>query len=266
MSKTRVMGILNVTPDSCYDQGRYFEHDLAIARGLDIAREGADLIDIGGESTRPGASPVCVEKELERVIPVIEALRGQQCLLPLSIDTFKWQVAEAAVKLGVSMINDITGFADSSMCAVAVEHDVEVCLMHMQGMPQTMQTNPQYPEGVVEHLLRWFSERIEKLLALGIAQERIYLDPGIGFGKTIAHNLEIIQNLPRLKKLGFHLLLGLSRKSFMGKITGQGYAELLPATIAMNTVACLAEVDVIRVHDVGEHRAVVDLMNAYLNQ
>jgi dihydropteroate synthase len=206
------------------------------------------------------------EEELRRVIPLIRQLCAK-VEVPLSIDTMKWRIAAAAVEAGATFINDVTGFSDPRMCEVAASASVDVCVMHMQGSPKTMQQAPHYSEGITQYLLRWFEDRIATLLHYGIAPARIYLDPGIGFGKTVAHNLEIIQNLPQLKSLGFPLLLGLSRKSFMGKVTSRlkSYDELLPETLAMNTLACVAQVEILRVHDVVEHRAVIDLMDAYLS-
>ena len=247
------MGILNVTPDSCYDGGRYLDYDDAIGHGLKLFEDGADLLDIGGESTRPGADPVSEEEELRRVIPVIEELR-LQLPIPISIDTVKAGVAEKAVAAGASIINDVTGFSDPAMRQVAANSGVHLCVVHSQGSPKTMQNNPQYPEGVVPHILNWFEERIELLIYEGVREDRIILDPGIGFGKTVAHNLEILQNLPEFKSLGFPILIGISRKDFMRKITGKDREELLPTTIAINTLMMMEEVEILRVHDVAEHR------------
>lgn len=262
MKKTQLMGILNVTPNSCYDQGRYFDQQKAIDRGIEIFQQGADIIDIGGESTMPGASPVDVETELSRVMPVIHELR-KSVTIPLSIDTRHWQVAEAAVSAGVEMINDITGFTDPNMVRVARNSSAMVCAMHMQGTPQTMQLDPRYPRGVVIEIVEWFERQANILLDAGLPQEKIFLDPGIGFGKSIDHNLEILHNLARFKMLGFPLLLGLSRKSFMGRINNKSYGELLPETLAANTIACLAKVDMLRVHDIAENRSIIDLLSAY---
>lgn len=257
------MGILNTTPDSCFDQGRWFEHSAAIARGIEIWKEGADWIDIGGESTRPGAPPVSEEEERRRILPVIKALK-EEVPIPLSIDTMKAKVAEAAIEAGASLINDVSGFRDEAMRRVAAASRLPICVMHMHETPATMQQNPHYPGGVVTFLLEWFSQRIELLLACGIDEENIILDPGIGFGKSIAHNVEIVQNLHRLKALGFPVLIGLSRKSFLGKIIDKGYLDLLPASLAANTLALLNRVDMIRVHDVNEHRDAIDLLHYYL--
>lgn len=255
------MGILNVTPDSSFDQGRWFDPFLAIQRGIQIYQEGADFLDIGGESTRPGASPVLEEEELRRVIPVLKELK-QQIPIPISIDTTKPRVAEAALQAGASMINDVSGFGNPAMRALAVESAAPICVMHMQGSPQTMQNNPTYPEGIIPHLLNWFNQQIEELQQAGVSKEQIILDPGIGFGKTVADNIEIVHNLRQIKALGFPVLIGLSRKSFLGKLIGKtSYKELLSATLAVNTLAIAqAQVDIIRVHDVGEHRDILELL------
>lgn len=254
---TQLMGILNVTPDSFYDGGRYIEN--AIERALEIEWEGADIIDIGGESSRPGASPVSEDEELQRVIPIIEHLKGK-ISIPISIDTRKARVASAAVEAGATLINDITGFSDPAMCEAAASTGANICVMHMQGTPQIMQKNPHYSKGVVPHVLNWFEKRLESLFKTGIHEKNIILDPGIGFGKTVSHNLEIIHNLQKFKTLGFPILLGVSRKSFMSKIVNKPAKELLPTTITMNTIAILSKVDIIRVHDVKEHRDVIDVL------
>jgi dihydropteroate synthase len=259
MFNTKIMAILNVTPDSFYDKSRYENFQAAIERGLLLQSEGADIIDVGGESSRPGAIPVSEQEELERVLPVIQELKSKTAL-PLSIDTTKPRVAAAAVKAGASLINDISGFCDPEMIALAAESNCDICLMHMQGMPKTMQLNPHYEEGIVPHLLRWFEEKIHRLIREGIKEEKIILDPGIGFGKTVADNLQIIHNLPQFKQSGFRVLLGISRKSFLGKILNKTPGELLASTIAVNTVAMMSQVDIIRVHDVKEHRDVIEVL------
>ncbi len=257
--KLRLMAILNVTPDSCYAPSCYLNTKEAIQRGIELYQQGADLIDIGGESSKPGALAVTVEEELKRVIPVIKGLI-QEIPLPLSIDTMKPQVAAAALEAGASFINDITGFQDPAMQLLAASTGVEICVMHMQGTPLTMQIKPSYPQGVVAYLVEWFKKRVEILSAQGINQNQIILDPGIGFGKTVADNLLILQNLPLFKSLGFPLLLGASRKSFMSSILHKPRAELLSATLAIHTAAVLSGVAMIRVHDVVEHRDMINLM------
>ncbi len=256
---TQLMGILNMTPDSSFDQGRWFDPALAIQRGLQIVQEGADLLDIGGESTRPGAVPVSEQEELKRVVPLIQALR-KEISIPISIDTMKATVAAASLEAGASLVNDVSGFRDPDMRKVAADAQVPICVMHMHETPITMQVNPSYSNGVVPFLIDWFKQKVDQLLDAGIKEKNIILDPGIGFGKTVADNVEIVQNLQKIKALGFPVLIGLSRKSFLGKIIHKSYPELLPASLAVNTLAILAQVDIIRVHDVAEHRDVIDLM------
>jgi dihydropteroate synthase len=249
--KTKIMGILNITHgDSFFDSCSHLSE--ALEKGQQMIQEGADYIDVGGESSRPGAFSISEDIELERVIPLIESLHSQNSI-SLSIDTVKPRVARAAVRAGATMINDITGFADPEMRGIGAESGVLLCVMHMQGNPQTMQLNPYYPQGIITYLLQWFEERITLLIESGIKESQIILDPGIGFGKTVADNLEIIHNLSHFRALGFPLLLGVSRKSFIGKIVNQPARELLPATIAINTLAILENVDIIRVHDIRAH-------------
>lgn len=254
------MGIVNITPDSFYYHTPTCEE--AVAAALRLQQEGADIIDIGGESSRPGADPVTHETELARVLPVIKNLKGK-LTIPISIDTCKPSIARLAVQAGASFINDITGFTQNEMVEVALEYNTDICVMHMLAPPKTMQINPNYPNGITQFLLEWFEKRIYTLVKKGINPKKIILDPGIGFGKTIADNLEIIHNLPRFKRLGFRVLLGVSRKSFLSKILNMPSSELLAPTIAMNVMAMAAHVDIIRVHDVKEHRAVIDLMQTY---
>lgn len=257
--KTKIMGILNVTPDSCVDIGKWFDPAAAVERGMQIEKEGADLLDIGGESTRPGASSVSCIEEIRRVIPVLTELK-QYISIPISIDTMKAEVAESAIAAGASMINDVSGFRDPAMRRVAAESRLPICAMHMHENPRTMQDNPSYPDGIIPFLIDWFKRRVDLLIASGVHEKNIILDPGIGFGKSVAHNIEIVQNVQRIKSLGFPVLLGLSRKSFLGKIINKTYPDLLPATLAVNTLAILAAVDFIRVHDISEHRDVIDVM------
>lgn len=258
---TKLMGIVNATPDSFFDGGRYLSPETAIAHGLQLYRDGADLLDIGGESSRPGAAAVSAADELARVVPVICALRQQQPL-PISIDTTKAAVAAAAIEAGATFINDISGFNDPAMREVAASSQTEVCVMHMQGTPQTMQLNPEYPDGVIPELMRWFEARIELLIQSGVKEKQIVLDPGIGFGKTVAHNLEILQNLAHIKALGFPLLLGVSRKSFMARLLQKKAEQLLPATLATSAFLVMNGVDILRIHDVSEHRDLIKLLSA----
>lgn len=263
MIRTKLMGIVNVTPDSFFDGGQFFDPECAIAHGLQLVQDGADLLDIGGESSRPGAMPVSEADELARTIPVIRALR-HQLSLPLSIDTTKPKVAAAAINAGATLINDITGFRDPAMRDIAASTKADLCLMHMQGSPRTMQQHPEYPEGIIHHLLKWLDQHIELLIHAGVQEKKIILDPGIGFGKTVADNLEILQNLPQLKTLGFPLLFGISRKSFMGKLLHKKPDALLPATLVTSTFLAMNEVDILRVHDVREHRDLIVLLSAMM--
>jgi dihydropteroate synthase len=263
MKKTTLMGILNTTPDSFFDNGHYFDHSKAILRALEMEKEGADIIDIGGESTRPGATPVSEQEELNRTIAVIAGIRTRSNI-SISIDTMKPEVAAQAIKAGATLINDVGGFQNSEMVKIASVANCDICVMHMQGNPQNMQNNPEYSSGIIDTLLLFFEERMQFLLDAGIKKEKIIMDPGLGFGKSIADNLEIIHNLPKLKRLNIPLLLGISRKSFMGKIVNQPPSSLLPATLALNTVAMMSNVDIIRVHDVKEHRMIIDIMHKYL--
>lgn len=253
------MGILNITPDSFYSRSRYIDLDAAIKRGIEMYRQGADIIDIGGESTRPGSEPVSEKEEMDRVIPIISAL-VKEIPLPLSIDTMKPNVAQAAVECGASIINDVTGFSHPEMRQLAAKSKLPICVMHMHGSPKSMQENPFYPEGIVTHLIDFFHRRIELLLASGISQDQIILDPGIGFGKTVADNLEIIQNLRRLKDIGYPLLMGISRKSFLSKLLNKPAGDLLSATLAVSAIHIFSGIDYIRVHDVQEHRDAINVL------
>ncbi|MBA3815360.1 MAG: dihydropteroate synthase [Parachlamydiaceae bacterium] len=260
MSKTKIMGIINVTPDSFYNKSRYITLNEAVDIALKMKEDGADILDIGGESSRPGAAIVSEDEELKRVIPVIEAI-SQVVDLPISIDTTKPNVARAAIKAGATLLNDITGFDNQEMIDLAREFNLDICVMHMQGKPQTMQKNPLYAEGITAHLLHWFKIKSDYLIGCGINPKKIILDPGIGFGKTVADNLEIVHNLRQLKQLGFAVLLGVSRKSFLSTILNKPTTELLPATLAINTIAIASQVDIIRVHDVKEHRDIVNVLS-----
>lgn len=261
MNKTKLMAILNTTPDSFYAPSRTFFPEVAIERGIRLWEEGADILDIGGESTRPGADPVSTEEELKRVIPVINGL-AKRVPIPISIDTYKPIVAKAAIDAGATFINDVTGLIDPQMVTIAAATKSDVCIMHMLGNPQTMQNSPYYEKGIMTFLTEWFRKRMTFLLNNGIEQNKIILDPGIGFGKTVQDNLEIIKHLTELKKLGPRILLGISRKSFMSKIIGKDRPELLATTLGINTLAIMAGLDIIRVHDVAEHRDLIDVLEA----
>jgi dihydropteroate synthase len=264
MKKTKLMGILNVSPDSFSDVGHFATIDDIVSRGMAIASEGADIIDIGGESTRPGTCPVTEEEEIERVIPVIKALR-QQLVIPISVDTMKPAVALRAIELGATLINDVSGLRNPLMREIVASHDLQICVMHMQGDPQTMQRNPYYPKGVVEELLDWFDKKVKELMGSGIKEKNIILDPGIGFGKTTEHNIQILQNLHKFKTMGFPLLIGTSRKAFLGNITDRAVNERLAATLGVNSFAILKGADFLRIHDIKEHADLIKVLTRLEN-
>jgi dihydropteroate synthase len=250
---TRIMGIVNVTPDSFSDGGLYLDPDRAIEHGRALAAEGADLLDVGGESTRPGAGAVSAEEELGRVAPVVGALAAADGAA-ISIDTSKAAVAEAALGAGATMVNDVTALrADPELAAVCAASGCDLVLMHMLGTPRTMQDDPRYDDVVVD-VKAFLAERIETAVEAGIAEERISVDPGIGFGKTVAHNLELLRRLGELRVLGRPVVVGTSRKSFLGRLTGRGVDERLGATTAANVLALANGADVLRVHDVAAAR------------
>jgi dihydropteroate synthase len=243
------MGIINVTPDSFSDGGQFLEADAAVAHGLQLAADGADMLDIGGESTRPYAEPVPVAEELQRVLPVIEQL-VRQISIPISIDTSKALVARATIDAGAEIVNDVTGLAgDPAMVPLVVETGVGVCAMHMQGTPQTMQDKPTYFD-VVTEVREYLRERRHNLVAAGVALERICLDPGIGFGKTHAHNIELMANCFRFHELGCPLLVGHSRKGFLGKLIGDSETDRTSATVGGALALAAQGVQIVRVHNV----------------
>jgi len=260
IAMAKIMGVINVSPESRLIPCDTL--DVAVARGIKLASEGADILDIGGESTRPYTPPVNATVELERVIPVIRALK-KATSVPLSIDTKKAEVAEAALAEGVAYINDVSGFTDPRMRQLAARSGAKLFIVHMQGTPETMQDNPCYPEGVVPQLKSFFDRQINLLLAEGATADQIILDPGIGFGKTVAHNLQIMKNLADFKKSGFPVLVGVARKSFIARILQKNGEELLPASLALTAAALLNGVDFLRVHDVAETVDVVNIMKAY---
>lgn len=244
------MGVVNVTPDSFSDGGLYLEPERAIAHGGELAEAGAAIVDVGGESTRPGAEPVGAEEELGRVVPVVEGLAaaGHE----ISIDTSKRVVAEAALDAGATIVNDVTAFrGDPEMAALCAERGPTVVLMHMAGYPATMQENPRYDD-VVDEVRAFLAARLDAALAAGVAEEQVWLDPGIGFGKTAAHNHELLRRLGELRELGRPLVLGTSRKSFLGRAEGAGAEDRLGGTVATSVLAAAEGVDVLRVHDVAE--------------
>ena len=256
-----VMGILNVTPDSFSDGGQFFERDKAIAHGLKMAADGAAIIDVGAESTRPGAKTVSTDEQIRRAIPVIEGLR-KKINVPISIDTYNFEVAEASLDAGASMINDITALGDERMAELAAEREVPVVLMHIQGTPKTMQIEPKY-KSVVDEVLKFLIERAKRAEKFGIKQERIFIDPGIGFGKTVEHNLELLRNIDKFVDSGYRVLIGTSRKAFIGKLTGrENPQERIFGTAATVALCAAAEVSIVRVHDVAEMVDVIKVANS----
>lgn len=247
----RVMGVVNVTPDSFSDGGRYLDPATAIAHGLELEAEGAAILDIGGESTRPGAEPVGAEVELGRVLPVIEGLIAAGARAQISIDTSKAPVAAEALRAGATLVNDVTALrGDRAMASVVAGAGAECCLMHMLGEPRTMQRDPRY-EDVVGEVKAFLEERIAVAVAAGIREERITLDPGIGFGKTVSHNLSLLRRLHELVAIGRPIMIGTSRKSFLGRLTGRAADERVAGTIATNVLAYERGARVFRVHDVA---------------
>ncbi len=260
-SRPLVMGIVNVTPDSFSDGGRHFAPDSAIRHALELVEQGADLLDIGGESTRPGATPISAAEELGRVLPVVQQL-SRQVRVPLSIDTSKAEVAAACLAAGAHIINDVTAMADPAMSDVVRDAKAAAILMHMQGTPQTMQQNPTYTD-VIGEIRQFLQTRLHALDELGIASSRLAVDPGIGFGKTFEHNQEILARLSELQRLGRPVCLGVSRKGFIGRLLNRPAEQRLAGSVA---VACFAmsrqAVQIIRVHDVGATRDAVTMWTA----
>jgi dihydropteroate synthase len=258
-SRPLVMGILNVTPDSFSDGGRYLNVDAAVAKGLELVQQGADILDIGGESTRPGAGAVPLDEELRRVVPVVAGL-ARQTTVPLSVDTSKAEVARSSLAAGAHIINDVTALdGDPAMMEVAVQSKAGLILMHMKGTPATMQTDPRY-ENVIAEIDRFFEERLRLAVKAGVSLERIVLDPGIGFGKTSEHNLEILARLGEFQRFGRPVCLGVSRKGFVGRLLNNRPVErrLAGSLAALCHAMCHRAVQVVRVHDVEESR---DAMN-----
>jgi dihydropteroate synthase len=260
--KTAVMGILNVTPDSFSESARFFDFELAVEHALRMEEDGADIIDIGGESTRPGAETVTQEEELRRVIPVIETL-APRLRIPISIDTYKATVARKAVEAGASMINDISGLKfDPEMASVAARAGVPVILMHIRGTPRDMQKDPVYTD-LIGEILDYLRDSIRMAENAGVSRSKIIIDPGIGFGKTFDHNLQIIKRLGEFRTLGAPILMGVSRKAFIGKILGgAGPDERLEGTAAAVAISVLNGANIVRVHDVKEMAKVVKVADA----
>jgi dihydropteroate synthase len=252
-----VMGIVNVTPDSFSDGGRFLQPDNAIAHGVELVGQGADLLDIGGESTRPGSQPVSLDEELRRVLPVVTAL-AKQTKVPISIDTSKAEVASACLQAGAHLVNDVTGLTgDPGMAEIVRDHGAGAIVMHMQGTPATMQIEPHYGD-ILTDLSRFFADRIQSLTALGLPAEAIALDPGIGFGKTREHNIALLASLVEFARLGRPICLGVSRKGFLGKLLDRPVEERLAGSLAAAAFALAQNaVHILRVHDVAEARDLV---------
>ena len=261
--RTHLMGIVNVTPDSFSDGGLFFDAEDALKQGISLAEEGADIIDIGGESTRPGAEPVDAAQEIARVVPVISALR-ERLGTPISIDTTKAEVARAALAAGADIVNDVSaGRFDPQMLPLASERGVPVVLMHMLGEPRTMQQDPRYDD-VTAEVTGFLEERAQAAFVAGVARDKIVIDPGFGFGKTREHNLELLRNLRRLTDLGYPVLAGTSRKSFIGATLDLPVAERLEGTAATVALAVANGAAIVRVHDVGPMRRVASMVEAVL--
>lgn len=256
-----VMGVINITPDSFYDGGRYVSQQAAIERLEQLITEGADIIDLGAASTRPGAEYVSPDEELKRLLPVLEYLVKNHSTIPVSIDTFHASVAKETIKKSASLINDISGGADSEMYNTAGNLKVPYVLMHMQGNPKTMQVEPHYTD-VVEEVYQYFVQRIKKLKLAGV--EQIIIDPGFGFGKTVEHNYTLLRHLDKFKNLGFPIMAGISRKSMINKVLKTKPENALTGTISLNTMALLQGANILRVHDVKEAKQVIQLVKQYL--
>lgn len=258
LDRPRVVGILNVTPDSFSDGGKFFHHDHAVVHALQMARDGADMIDIGGESTRPGSVRISPDEELRRVLPVLDALAGK-LTIPISIDTSKSEVAEECLKRTPVIINDVYGLRDKRMREVAARYRAPVIIMHMQGTPDTMQKNPSYGN-VVEEVVGYLDTQAKLARAAGITQ--VIVDPGIGFGKTVKHNLLLLKHLHEFKRLGYPLMVGVSRKSFLQKILGADSDDVFEGTLAASVLAAYHGANLLRVHDVAPVRRAIAITEA----
>ena len=259
----QIMGILNVTPDSFYDGGKFDVKEKAVGRAIEMVENGADIIDVGGESTRPGSERISLEKEKERVIPVIKELKNK-IDVKISIDTYKPEIAEAAVEAGADIVNDVFGLRKEGMIQKIAELDVPIIIMHMQGEPKNMQDNPVY-EDVITDISSFFIQQTEKAIEVGVKEENIIIDPGIGFGKKLEHNLEILKRLDEFKSLGYPILLGASRKSFLGQILNKKAENRLSGSLAVAADAVTKGAGILRVHDVRETVDVIDTIQAIKN-
>jgi dihydropteroate synthase len=257
-----IMGVLNITPDSFSDGGRFFDHDKAVEQALAMAEQGADILDIGGESTRPGSEAVAPEQEIERVLPVIEAL-GKYVSLPISIDTTKSEVARAAIEAGAAMVNDVSALRfDPAMAELVAASAVPLVVMHMRGVPKTMQSEPIIYRDLMGEIRAFLAEAVERARRAGISEQMLIIDPGIGFGKTAEHNLMILKRLGELRKLHRPILVGASRKAFIGKVLDVEVGGRLFGTAAAVAAAVLSGAQILRVHDVGPMRQVADVAAA----
>jgi dihydropteroate synthase len=260
-----VMGVVNVTPDSFSDGGEFLEPEAAVAHGRQLVEEGADILDVGGESTRPGAEPVSVEEELARVVQVVSDLASPSDGPRISIDTTKFEVAQAALDGGATIVNDVSAFRFApELAGLVAERGADCCLMHMLGEPRTMQEDPRYDD-VVSNVKAFLEERLGFAVSAGVREEHVWLDPGIGFGKTVEHNLELLRRLDEIAAIGRPVVVGTSRKSFLGRLTGRSERERVPGTLATNVIALERGADIFRVHDVAAARDALDVAAATLS-
>lgn len=259
-----ILGVLNVTPDSFSDGGRFLSRADALRQAIRLSEEGADILDVGGESTRPGAAAVGAQEELDRVLPVVESIAAELDVR-ISIDTSKVRVAEQAIRLGATVVNDVTGGSDAGMARLAVEYDVDFILMHMRGSPRTMQADPEYPKGVVTEVRHYLADRVRAFAEAGIDAERLWIDPGIGFGKTLEHNLELLKELKAFVGLAGRVVVGTSRKSFLAGLLGDAklpFEAREPGTVASNLWALSQGASVFRVHDVAAFKRALQTWEA----
>ncbi len=263
LSRVHVMGVLNVTPDSFSDGGRFSEASDALEQADRMVKAGATFIDVGGESTRPGATPISLQEEMDRVLPVVEVLAKRYDAV-VSVDSSSPDLLKEAVGLGMGLINDVRALQRAGAMEVAAESNLPVCLMHMQGSPQSMQDAPSYQNAISE-ISHFFEQRVDACLSMGISRENILLDPGFGFGKTLTHNLMLLKNLKAFESLGFPLLVGLSRKSMLGQITDKEVDERLASSLSSAAIAAMNGAKIIRVHDVEETVDVIKVVQAVLD-
>lgn len=263
--KPLVMGIINVTPDSFFDGGKHAQQAQAIKQAQTLIEEGVDILDIGGESSRPGADMVSEQEEMDRVLPVIKAIRDHSDIM-ISIDTYKPTVMQASIELGANLINDISGFPDQTTRQWLATTNLPICIMHMQTNPKTMQTDPRYPDGIVTTIKQFFKQRTDECNADGILSENIIIDPGFGFGKRVEHNLLILQQLKKFTEMSFPVLLGVSRKSTLGHVTNCDLQDRLAPGLAATIYSQLQGVGIFRTHDVAETAAAITMLDAIIKQ